>query len=182
MNIVLNIADIDEKSIYFTDAKANTHLPNSTFNRITYSTDDFIMSGIYVYFELYIKNIENNYTILGEVDHEFHPQGCSFIFLLSESHLSVHTFPEKNHLAFDLYTCRQYESNNVYIEIYLKLCEKLGTSCQQSDYNIIDRYFQHNPPFENPPFENPPFENPPFEKVEPNLFDILENDPLGFHL
>ena len=97
--------------------------------------------------------IENNYTILGEVDHEFHPQGCSFIFLLSESHLSLHTFPEKNHLAFDLYTCRQYESNNVYIEIYLKLCEKLGTSCQQSDYNIIDRYFQHNPPFENPPFE-----------------------------
>lgn len=62
MNIVLNIADIDEKSIYFTDAKANTHLPNSTFNRITYSTEDFIMSGIYVYFELYIKNIENNYN------------------------------------------------------------------------------------------------------------------------
>jgi hypothetical protein len=62
MNIVLNIADIDEKSIYFTDAKANTHLPNSTFNRITYSTDNFIMSGIYVYFELYIKNIENNYN------------------------------------------------------------------------------------------------------------------------
>ena len=29
--------------------------------------------------------IENNYTILGEVDHEFHPQGCSFIFLLSDN-------------------------------------------------------------------------------------------------
>ena len=106
--------------------------------------------------------IENNYTILGELDYEFHPQGCSFMFLLSESHLSVHTFPEKNHLAFDLYTCRQYENNNAYIEIYLKLCEKLGTTCQQSEYNIIDRNFQHAPPF--PPL--PPL--PPLEKVEPN--------------
>ena len=36
MNIVLNITDFNEKSIYFTDTKINTHLPNSTFNRITY--------------------------------------------------------------------------------------------------------------------------------------------------
>jgi S-adenosylmethionine decarboxylase len=94
--------------------------------------------------KLMCKNIciENNFTILGEVDHEFHPQGCSFILLLSESHLSVHTFPEKNHLAFDLYTCRQYENNSVYINIYLELCEKLGTSsAKQSDCKIIDRTF-----------------------------------------
>jgi S-adenosylmethionine decarboxylase len=94
--------------------------------------------------KLLCKNIcvNNNYTILGEIDHEFHPQGCSFIFLLSESHLSVHTFPEKNHLAFDLYTCRQYEDNSVYINIYLELCEKLGTSTAlRSDCKIIDRSF-----------------------------------------
>jgi len=94
--------------------------------------------------KLMCKNIciEQNYTILGEVDHEFHPQGCSFVILLSESHLSVHTFPEKNHLAFDLYTCRQYEDNSVYINIYLELCEKLGTSsARQSECKIIDRYF-----------------------------------------
>jgi S-adenosylmethionine decarboxylase proenzyme len=94
--------------------------------------------------KLMCKNIciENNFTILGEVDHEFHPQGCSFIFLLSESHLSVHTFPEKNHLAFDLYTCRQYDDNSVYVNIYLELCEKLGTSsAKQSECKIIDRTF-----------------------------------------
>jgi len=94
--------------------------------------------------KLMCKNIciENNFTILGEVDHEFHPQGCSFVLLLSESHLSVHTFPEKNHLAFDLYTCRQYENSTVYINIYLELCEKLGTSTtQKSECKIIDRKF-----------------------------------------
>jgi S-adenosylmethionine decarboxylase len=94
--------------------------------------------------KLMFKNIciEKNFTILGEAEYEFHPQGCSFIFLLSESHLSVHTFPEKNHLAFDLYTCRQYDDNSVYINIYLELCEKLGTSTsQKSDCKIIDRTF-----------------------------------------
>lgn len=94
--------------------------------------------------KLMCKNIciENNFTILGEVDHEFQPQGCSFVLLLSESHLSVHTFPEKNHLAFDLYTCRQYDNNSVYTNIYLELCKKLGTStAQKSECKIFDRTF-----------------------------------------
>ena len=96
--------------------------------------------------KLLCKNIcfNNKYTILGEIDYEFSPQGCSFLFLLSESHLSVHTFPEKNHLAFDLYTCRDYDNNNQYLEIFFELCEKLGTIHQNCDYKIIDRYF-HSP-------------------------------------
>ena len=93
--------------------------------------------------KLMCKNlcIENNYTIIGEIDHDFHPQGCSFILLLSESHLSVHTFPEKNHISFDLYTCRQYDNNNVYINIFFELCKKLDTRPETCDYKIVDRYF-----------------------------------------
>ena len=93
--------------------------------------------------KLLCKNLcmENNYTILGEVDHEFHPYGCSFILLLSESHLSLHTFPERNHISFDLYTCRQYDDNSIYIEIYTNLCNKLEASLIESDFKIIDRYF-----------------------------------------
>jgi S-adenosylmethionine decarboxylase proenzyme len=109
--------------------------------------------------------IENNFTILGEVDHEFFPQGCSFIFLLSESHLSVHTFPERNHLAFDLYTCRQYEDNSVYINIFLELCKKMGTHAQQCTYNILDRTFHST-----------------FSKKVEQKTNIFDNDPLGFHL
>jgi S-adenosylmethionine decarboxylase len=94
--------------------------------------------------KLLCKNlcIENNFTIIGEIDHDFHPQGCSFILLLSESHLSIHTFPERNHIAFDLYTCKHYDNNEVYLKIYLELCSKLGTStAQKSECKIIDRYF-----------------------------------------
>ena len=85
--------------------------------------------------------IENNFTIIGELDHDFHPYGCSFILLLSESHLSVHTFPEKNHISFDLYTCKQYDNNDIYIKIVFDLCKKLETNAVSCDYKIIDRYF-----------------------------------------
>ncbi len=36
----------------------------------------------------------HDFTILQEVEHVFQPQGYTLLFL-SESHLSVHTFPEK---------------------------------------------------------------------------------------
>jgi S-adenosylmethionine decarboxylase len=80
----------------------------------------------------------HDFTILGEVEHFFHPEGYSFLFLLSESHLSVHTFPEKKYLSFDLYTCREYEDNTTYDSIFqwlLKEFQATGT-CQ-----IIDRTF-----------------------------------------
>ena len=38
--------------------------------------------------------------------------------MLSESHISIHTFPEQQYLAFDIYTCRDYEDDTVYMEIY----------------------------------------------------------------
>jgi S-adenosylmethionine/arginine decarboxylase-like enzyme len=60
--------------------------------------------------------IENDFQILNENIHTFHPIGCSILYLLSESHLSIHTFPEKNHISFDIFTCRQYFDNKVYIE------------------------------------------------------------------
>lgn len=50
---------------------------------------------------------QDNFTILGESYHQFKPQGYSIILLLSESHVSIHTFPEFNSLHFYLYTCRK---------------------------------------------------------------------------
>jgi S-adenosylmethionine decarboxylase len=89
-----------------------------------------------------LKSICNKYDfqILEEVEHQFTPQGCSILFLLSESHLSIHTFPEKNHMSFDIYTCRQYNDNNEYNEIYKYLLEILQAS-DNSVCKIVDRYF-----------------------------------------
>ena len=95
-------------------------------------------------FEIDIKGIckelcsLHNYEILGEVEHVFQPQGYTFLFLLSESHLSVHTFPEKKYISFDLYTCREYVDNSVYESIYKWLLSKFQSS---GTFQIIDRSF-----------------------------------------
>jgi S-adenosylmethionine decarboxylase len=37
--------------------------------------------------------------------HRFHPYGVSGVVVISESHLSVHTWPEFKYAAMDIYTC-----------------------------------------------------------------------------
>jgi S-adenosylmethionine decarboxylase len=84
--------------------------------------------------------IENEFQVLNEILYKFEPIGCSIILLLSESHISIHTFPEKNHMSFDIYTCRQYTDDTVYKSIYGVLLDKLKAS-DNSVVKILDRYF-----------------------------------------
>lgn len=44
-------------------------------------------------------------TLLNEVLHQFEPQGITALALLSESHISVHTWPEVGYAALDVFTC-----------------------------------------------------------------------------
>lgn len=81
----------------------------------------------------------NHYDILGETEKVFEPHGFTFLFLLGESHLSLHTFPERNYIAFDLYTCREYTNDNVYHNIFIYLKNILDA--ETSEIKIIDRCF-----------------------------------------
>lgn len=44
-------------------------------------------------------------TIVSKVTHKFSPTGTSIVFVLSESHLSIHTWPQEKYMALDCYTC-----------------------------------------------------------------------------
>ena len=46
-----------------------------------------------------------NATLLEEVKYEFTPQGITAVCLLAESHISIHTWPEKGYAAVDIFTC-----------------------------------------------------------------------------
>lgn len=46
-----------------------------------------------------------NATLLNEVSHRFEPHGITALALLSESHLSIHTWPEFGFAAADAFTC-----------------------------------------------------------------------------
>ena len=49
--------------------------------------------------------------ILNTMIHQFNPQGVTIIFSLSESHASLHTWPEKGCLSADFYTCGNKDPN-----------------------------------------------------------------------
>lgn len=49
--------------------------------------------------------IKGNAGVLGHLEHKFTPQGVTVIVLLSESHISIHSYSELNYAAIDLFTC-----------------------------------------------------------------------------
>ena len=48
-------------------------------------------------------------TVMESAFHRFEPQGVSGTVILAESHLSVHTWPEKGYAAFDVFMCGDAE-------------------------------------------------------------------------
>ena len=47
-------------------------------------------------------------TVLSMQSRQFEPQGATVLVLLSESHLSIHTYPERGFAAIDCYTCGEW--------------------------------------------------------------------------
>ncbi|TXF89435.1 adenosylmethionine decarboxylase [Neolewinella aurantiaca] len=48
---------------------------------------------------------EMNATIVGSHFHAFNPHGVSGVVVIAESHLTVHTWPEHNYAAIDIFSC-----------------------------------------------------------------------------
>lgn len=46
-------------------------------------------------------------TVLQISHHSFKPHGLTALYLLSESHISIHTWPESNRFALDVYSCKE---------------------------------------------------------------------------
>ena len=78
-----------------------------------------------------------NATVLNLISNKFEPQGVTAIALLAESHISIHTWPESNYSAVDIFTCGQ----NMLPELASKyLIEAL--KAEEHSLRIIER----NPP------------------------------------
>ena len=78
-----------------------------------------------------------NATVLNLISNKFEPQGVTAIALLAESHISIHTWPESNYSAIDIFTC----GHNMLPEIASQhLIEALRA--EEHSLRVIDR----NPP------------------------------------
>ena len=51
-------------------------------------------------------------TIVDKFHHNFNPYGLSLIYILAESHISIHTWEEYNYISIDLYTCGETSPEN----------------------------------------------------------------------
>lgn len=58
-------------------------------------------------------------TLLSLTSHNFTPQGVTALALLSESHLSIHTWPELGYAAVDAFTCGAHTDPEIAC-LYLK--------------------------------------------------------------
>jgi S-adenosylmethionine decarboxylase len=68
-----------------------------------------INKSTYDTFNLFIKNTlkESNINLLSQTVHHFDGYSGAFtaLYLLAESHLSIHTWPEHKYIALDVFTC-----------------------------------------------------------------------------
>ncbi len=68
--------------------------------------------------KLGMKLLSEPVVYFAEPNHIKDPGGWSGVVVIAESHLSIHTFPEKGFVTADVYTCKN-GMNNEYIIKYL---------------------------------------------------------------
>jgi S-adenosylmethionine decarboxylase len=78
-------------------------------------------------------------TVLNLISNKFEPQGVTAIALLAESHISIHTWPESNYSAVDIFTCGQ----NMLPEL---ASQYLIDALQAEEHSL--RVIERNPPAE----------------------------------
>lgn len=62
-------------------------------------------------------------TVLSVQAQQFEPQGATVLVLLSESHISIHTYPEKGFAALDCYTCGETVDPELAIEYMVNILQ-----------------------------------------------------------
>ena len=76
-------------------------------------------------------------TVLNLISNKFEPQGVTAIALLAESHISIHTWPESNYSAIDIFTCGQNMLPELASQYFIE-----ALNAEEHFLRVIDR----NPP------------------------------------
>ncbi len=65
----------------------------------------------------------SGFTVLDKVEHAFKPDGFTAVWILAESHLAVHSFPEESKTYIEISSCNQ-KKNNTFVMLLDKLVIK----------------------------------------------------------
>lgn len=81
---------------------------------------DDLNSGGYLEALLVIAANKARATVLNSYHKEFDPCGVTAVAVLSESHITIHTYPEHGFCAVDCYTCGSNVDPQIAIDYLLK--------------------------------------------------------------
>lgn len=83
-----------------------------------------------------LDNITNkfNLNVVNKAFHQFDPVGVTGVYILAESHLSIHTFVEEKKVAMDLYSCKSLKN----IDEIINYIQNIFGICD-INYKVIQR-------------------------------------------
>lgn len=71
-----------------------------------YGCDDTALNSIDVLTAIVRKIVDRiDSVIVEESFHLFKPYGITYVAIIAKSHVSIHTWPEKNTIALDIFSC-----------------------------------------------------------------------------
>ena len=77
---------------------------------------------------------EAKFNAVGETFHQFEPVGVTGVIVLAESHISIHTWPEKQTALVDVFTCGNEGNAEKGFEILAKKFQ-----AEQIDKQVVNR-------------------------------------------
>lgn len=95
--------------------------------------------------------VEAGATIVTDVFHEFNPHGISGVVVIAESHLAIHTWPEFDFAAVDLFTCGDDVVPNMAMTYLQKALKADRLSVMELKRGVLDRKNLHHKPMKTEP-------------------------------
>jgi S-adenosylmethionine decarboxylase proenzyme len=74
-------------------------------NKVKLISEQFINDVEYIEESMLSGTKAANATIISHNFHKFSPYGVSGMVVIAESHVAIHTWPEYNYAAVDIFTC-----------------------------------------------------------------------------
>ena len=96
---------------------------------------ELLDSEDHVRMSLYVAAKVSNSELLNISAHKFQPQGVTGLAMLADSHISIHTWPEKNVAKCDIFTCSDSNDPKAaieYLRTQFKAMEVRRWTCNRS--------------------------------------------------
>ncbi|MSQ12380.1 MAG: adenosylmethionine decarboxylase [Dehalococcoidia bacterium] len=78
-------------------------------------------------------------TVIGETFHQFSPYGVTGVIAIAESHLCIHTWPEHDYAAVDIFTCGENFDGRAAADLITERLESRNPSMMVVERGVLAR-------------------------------------------